>query len=113
MAKTSRVPTWKIPFDKETGALLYDRVPKHQEYNAKDYNWKEHDFQMFGVMRCKYRYNDMMLTDLATEFKYKMFMDNFEEMMMNNTLVKGTISGNWSFRKHGNEIGIVYKGLGN
>jgi hypothetical protein len=109
MAKKDKVP-WKIPFDKETGELCSTYSPKFNDYTKEKYDWKENTFQFSAVMNCKYHWGQFSLTDLATERTYKMFMCDFEDMMATNTLVKGTISGNWSFRKQGQKIGIVFKG---
>lgn len=98
---------WEIPFDKQTGMVV--RTCNNPKDPQKElYIWKPRDYWFTSVLRFV---GGTMFVDLTTNSHFWMFDEDFNKFINNNTLIKGIISGNWSFRKHGQEYGIVFSGV--
>lgn len=100
--------SWKVPFFKGQMVSYIEGYFTMKEY-SKDFELKD-NYEFFATLTLKHVGRGRSSVGFSMEDydgkSYNMFLKDFEEMVKNNTLDHGQISGKWTFVKRGQNYGI-------
>lgn len=113
MAKNKK-GDYRIPYNPETGDI-YDYAQFKEgdalpPYYQDKYAWMDnHEFEDTMQFTSYYRGRSaagLCLKSLATGVCYSMFMTDFNDVLASCNILKGVVSGTWTFCKRGQNYGI-------
>ncbi len=99
---------YKIPFD-DQGNMWMNSQYVYDTSNTKDNYTFSETMTITEYPKTKYGSRQFELTD-SKDKTYSMFMHDAFEMIAKNTIVKGQISGTWTFIRKGANYGLLFIG---
>lgn len=122
MAKATKKPTWRVPFDSKTGNMLSGKWDSRRwNYSTNKYEdntdviYVDNDYTFEATLEIMSSYGGgstehYSLSDVDTHACYVMFSGEFMEMLKASTIYNGVVRAKWGFAKKGTSICLTFQG---